>query len=339
MREPPFWWRDAGIKAHLLAPLAAIYGAVAARRLARKGWRAGVPVVCIGNPTMGGAGKTPMALAAAHMLMAEGERPVLLSRGYGGRLRGPLRVDPTGHRAADVGDEPLLLARVAPTIVAGDRVAGAEAAVAAGASVIVMDDGFQNPSLVKDLSVLVVDGRRGVGNARVVPAGPLRAPLANQLARAGAVVVVGRVGGAAPVIAAARGLQLPIFSARLEPDAAFITALGGARVLAFAGIGDPDKMFATLAQAGVAVAAARSFPDHHRYTPADVRSLCTQADAEGLTLVTTEKDLARLAGDAAVAEFAARVRALPVRLVFDDDEALKQVLRERIAAARGRVTA
>ena len=339
MREPPFWWRDAGMEAHLLAPLAAIYGAVAARRLTHKGRRAGVPVVCIGNPTIGGAGKTPMTLVVARMLLAEGERPVLLSRGYGGRLRGPLRVNPTGHRAADVGDEPLLLARVAPTIVARDRVAGAGAALAADASIIVMDDGFQNPSLVKDLSVLVVDGRRGIGNARVIPAGPLRAPLADQLARADAIVVVGRVGGAAPVIAAARGLQLPVFSARLEPDAAFIAALAGARVLAFAGIGDPDKMFATLAQAGVAVAAARSFPDHHRYTPADARSLCAQADAEGLTLVTTEKDLARLEGDDTLVEFAARVRALPVRLVFDGDAAFKQVLRERIAAARGRATA
>jgi tetraacyldisaccharide 4'-kinase len=175
MREPPFWWRPAGLEAKLLAPVAAIYGAVAARRLARKGRRAGAPVVCIGNPTVGGAGKTPLALAVARMLAAAREQPVFLSRGYGGRLAGPLKVDPQRHRSAEVGDEPLLLARVAPTIVAHDRVRGAEAALAAGARVIVMDDGFQNPSLLKDVAVLVVDARRGIGLA-----------MANALASAGA---------------------------------------------------------------------------------------------------------------------------------------------------------
>jgi len=334
MREPPFWWRDAGIEAHLLMPLAAIYGAVAARRLAGKGQRAAAPVVCIGNPTIGGAGKTPTALTLARMLKAEGERPVLLSRGYGGRLAGPLQVDPARHRAADVGDEPLLLARAAPTIVARDRVKGAAAALAAGAGIIVMDDGFQNPSLVKDFSLLVVDGRRGVGNARVIPAGPLRAPLDAQLERADAIIVVGPIAGAAAMLDAAATRGLPVFQACLEPDADCIAALGRGRVLAFAGIGDPHKVFATLAEAGVAVAAARSFPDHHRYTPAEARSLCQQADDEGLVLVTTEKDRARLEGDAALAELAARARALPVTLVLDREAAFKTLLLARIAAAR-----
>src|SRR5205807_8554022 len=166
MREPAFWWRPPGWQAGVLAPAAALYGAMAGRRLARPGRRAGVPVVCIGNPTLGGAGKTPTAIAAARMLAAAGERPALLSRGYGGMLAGPLLVDPARHRALDVGDEPLLLAHVAATIVARDRVKGAAAAAAAGASVIVMDDGFQNPSLVKDVSILVIDARRGVGNGR-----------------------------------------------------------------------------------------------------------------------------------------------------------------------------
>ena len=237
-------------------------------RLARRGARAAVPVVCIGNLTVGGAGKTPLALALARLLAAAGDAPILLSRGYRGRLAGPLRVDPARHRAADVGDEPLLLARVAPTFVARDRVAGAQAAVAAGASVIVMDDGFQNPSLHKDFSVLVVDGRRGIGNGRVVPAGPLRAPLIAQLARADALVVVGPSHAAAGVAAVARERGVPVFDASLAPDAAAVAALAGARVLAFAGIGDPQKLFATLAGAGIAVAATSSFPDHHRYTPA-----------------------------------------------------------------------
>src|SRR5262245_34545841 len=243
MLEPPFWWRAAGIEARLLSPAAAVYGAVAAHRLARPGQRAGVPVICIGNPTVGGAGKTPLALAVARMLAAAGERPVMLSRGYGGRIAGPIQVDPSGHGAADVGDEPLLLAQVAPTVVAADRVSGAAAARVAGASVIVMDDGFQNPSLAKDFSVLVVDGRRGIGNARVLPAGPLRASLGVQLDRAHAVVVVGSTDGAAAVVPQARARSLPVFAARLVPDAGFIAALEGKPVLAFAGIGDPEKVF------------------------------------------------------------------------------------------------
>src|SRR5262245_23932686 len=224
MREPPFWWRDPGIEARLLSPVAAVYGAVAARRLGGAGQRAGVPVVCIGNPTVGGAGKTPLAIAVARMLAGAGERPVMLSRGYGGSERGPVRVDPARHGAAEVGDEPLLLARVAPTIVAADRVAGAAVARAAGASVIVMDDGFQNPSLAKDFSVLVVDGRRGIGNGRVIPAGPLRAPLGAQLDRAHAIVVVGAIERAASAVTQARARSLPVFTARLAPDAAFIAA-------------------------------------------------------------------------------------------------------------------
>jgi tetraacyldisaccharide 4'-kinase len=240
MREPPFWWRAAGIEASLLAPAAAIYSAVAARRLKRDGYRAGVPVLCIGNPTVGGAGKTPTALLVASMLAAAGERPVFLSRGYGGCQHGPQLVDPERDRAADVGDEPLLLAREAPTVVARDRVAGAKTAVAAGASVIVMDDGFQNPSLAKDFSVLVVDGRRGIGNGKVFPAGPLRARLDDQLARADALILVGTVGeAAAPVVAAAAARKHPVFRARLAPDRDAIAALAGKRVLAFAGIGDP----------------------------------------------------------------------------------------------------
>jgi len=334
MREPAFWWREAGLAASLLAPLAAVYGAVASARLRQSGARAAVPVICIGNLTVGGAGKTPLTLTLARLLKDAGNAPVLLSRGYGGRLAGPQLVDLARHHAADVGDEPLLLARIAPAVVARDRVKGAQAAVAAGASVIVMDDGFQNPSLQKSFSVLVVDGRRGIGNGRVVPAGPLRAPLTAQLARADALVVVGTSHAGAGVTAAAHGCGLPVFHAGLTPDAAVVAALAGARVLAFAGIGDPEKLFATLAGAGIAVEATRSFPDHHCYTPAEAEMLCGEADREALTLVTTEKDLARMQGDTRVAALAARARALPVTLALSDPAAFLRLLRARLAVAR-----
>ena len=334
MREPSVWWREAGAGARLLTPFAAAYGMVAAHRLKRRGNVAAVPVVCVGNPTVGGAGKTPTALAVARMLAAAGERPVFLTRGYGGREPGPVLVDPAKHRAADVGDEPLLLARAAPTIVARTRVAGASAAVTAGATVIVMDDGFQNPALAKDFSVLVVDSARGIGNGLVTPAGPLRAPLAAQLDRAHALMIIGTSTGAAGIAAEAQARRIPVFYARLLPDAGTVTALDGGPVLAFAGIGSPEKFFTTLGAAGIALAATRSFGDHHRYTRAEATALCELAERQGLVLVTTEKDLARMHGDADTAQLAERVRALPVTLKFEDEAAFRSLMSARLAAAR-----
>jgi tetraacyldisaccharide 4'-kinase len=334
MREPAFWWREPSLASALLAPLAAAYGAVAQARLERRGRRAGVPIVCIGNLTVGGAGKTPTALAVARMLAAAGERPVFLSRGYGGTLVGPVVVDPSRHRAREVGDEPLLLARAAPTIVARNRVMGA--GFAAGASVIVMDDGFHNPSLAKDFSVLVVDARRGIGNGRVIPAGPLRAPVDAQLTRAQALVVVGASSRALAIAETARTRNIPILQAYLRADTGFIAELAGRRVLAFAGIGDPEKFFATLAEAGIAIAGKRSFPDHHRYTPAEAGALCNAAERDGLVLVTTEKDLARLSGEDQLKQLAGRAQALPVTLAFADEAPFKSLLLEKVAAARRR---
>jgi tetraacyldisaccharide 4'-kinase len=316
MREPAFWWRPRG--GMLLAPLGVIYGAFAAARMQTPGVSAGVPVICLGNLTVGGAGKTPAALAVAHLLLAARERPFFLSRGYGGTLEGPVRVDPGFHHAADVGDEPLLLARLAPTIVARDRVAGAKTARLGGAGVIVMDDGFQNPSLGKDLAILMVDGRRGIGNGRIFPAGPLRAPLDFQIARAQAIIVVGPPDGAARVLASARRHRVSVFHGRLEPDRNSLAALAGRKVLAFAGIGNPEKFFATLAEAGVAVGERASFPDHHRYTSADAQALIARAEAANLVLITTEKDHVRLAGDPSLATLAARSSILPVRLVIEE---------------------
>jgi len=323
MREPAFWWREPGLLAALLAPLGALYGAVAALRLQLPGRRARVPVVCVGNLTLGGSGKTPAAIAIARMLQAAGDRPAFLTRGYGGRLAGPVLVEPA-HTAAEVGDEPLLLARVAPTIVARDRVAGA-AAVPAETTVIVMDDGFQNPSLEKDISVVVIDGRRGIGNGKTFPAGPLRAPLAAQLGRYPALLVVGETGASAQaLLKAARGLA--VATGRLVPDAAAVAALAGRRALAFAGIGNPDKFFATLRASGIDVAETRSFADHHAFSAAEARELIDRAAAARLTLVTTEKDHARVAGDEKLAALASHALTLPVTLALDGADVLGPLL-------------
>jgi tetraacyldisaccharide 4'-kinase len=332
MREPAFWWR--GGTGAALAPLALLYGAVAGLRMQGRGRKAGLPVICLGNLTVGGAGKTPAALAVAQLLHAAHERPFFLSRGYGGRLAGPVRVNPALHRAADIGDEPLLLARLAPTIVARDRLAGATFARSAGAGVIVMDDGFQNPSLAKDLSLVLIDGRRGIGNGRVIPAGPLRAPLDLQLDHAQAVIVVGAPHGAKPVLERAEERRTPIFHARLEPDRAVVNAIGQRKVLAFAGIADPEKFFATLTAAGIGIAKRASFPDHHRFSAAEALELVAQAEAENLMLITTEKDLARLTGEPELEQFAARVSALPVRLVIDEQDCLRELIRSTIGSRR-----
>jgi tetraacyldisaccharide 4'-kinase len=299
-----------------------------------RGRQAGLPVICLGNLTVGGAGKTPAALAMGQLLHAAREHPFFLSRGYGGRLAGPVRVNPALHRAADVGDEPILLARLAPTIVARDRVAGAAFARSAGASVVVMDDGFQNPSLAKDLSLVLLDGRRGIGNGRVVPAGPLRAPLELQLDRAQALIVVGAPDGAARVIERAERRAIPVFHGRLEPDRAVVNAIGQRRVLAFAGIADPEKFFATLNSAGIQIANRVGFPDHHRFSAGEALDLIAQAQAKNLMLVTTEKDLARLAGEPELQQLTKHTSALPVQLVIEERDRLREMILTAIASYR-----
>jgi tetraacyldisaccharide 4'-kinase len=328
MREPAFWWRKPALAAGLLAPGAACYGAIAARRMARQGVRVGVPVLCVGNFTHGGAGKTPTVTMLATMLQAAGEQPFCLSRGYGGSLAGPKRVDPHADGAALVGDEALLLARQAPTIVARDRAAGAQAAAAAGASVIIMDDGLQNGSLAKDFTLAVVDGRRGVGNGKVFPAGPLRAPLAAQLKCTDALLLVGGGDGASNVIAAAAGL--PAFHGRLLPDAGTTAELKARNVLAFAGIGDTEKFFATAAAAGIAIAERRPFPDHHRYTAEEAAELIMQAEHNGLALLTTEKDRARMTGEPLLAALAACAHVLPVTMVVEEADELRALVLSKL---------
>jgi len=337
MREPAFWHRPSSWKAHLLRPLAALYGAVAANRLQRRGLDAGIPVLCIGNYHVGGAGKTPTVLAVAKVLRALGETPVVLSRGYGGRLHGPVMVDPDRHDAADVGDEPLMLASTLPVAVARDRADGVALAKARSATVILMDDGFQNPAVAKDASLIVIDSDRGIGNGCVIPAGPLRAPLAPQLARTDALIVVGAGAASRPVeemIAAQPGK--PVFAAHLEPDPASVAQLAGKPVLAFAGIGDPDRFYRTLRGAGVDVVRERSFADHHPFSQGDIDGLIADATREGLTLVTTEKDLTRLRQHGQLPACAKAIVPFRVTLEFDDVARLRNFIGERLFRARER---
>ena len=227
-------------------------------------------MICVGNYHTGGAGKTPTVLALTKLLRELGETPVVLSRGYGGKWRGPVKVDPVRHIAANVGDEPLMLAQTVAVVIARDRVGGIALARSQGASVILMDDGFQNPAISKDASIIVIDGDRGLGNGGVFPAGPLRAPLPPQLARTDALIVIGD-GTAADAVAAAIAAQAkPVFPAHLKPDAASLALLAGKRVLAFAGIGDPGRFFRTLRGAGVDVVTERAFADHHPFSAQEI---------------------------------------------------------------------
>lgn len=336
MREPAFWYRPASWKSHLLKPLAALYGAIAAHRLKRKGLAAGIPVLCVGNYHGGGAGKTPTVLALATMLRELGETPVVLSRGYRGKLRGPVRVDVSRHSASDVGDEPLMLSRHVPVVVSRDRADGVALAKSLAASVILMDDGFQNPAIAKDASLIVIDSVRGIGNAQVMPAGPLRAPLPAQIARTDALVVIGAGGAADGVAATIAGQGKPVLRARFRPDTASLAALQGKRVLAFAGIGDPARFFTTLREAGIDVASTRTFPDHHPLTPDETASLVAEAEANGLTLVTTEKDLARLRTAEGLPDWARAIVPFKVTLQFDDAAAWQEFVSAQLFKARER---
>jgi tetraacyldisaccharide 4'-kinase len=328
MREPAFWHRPASFSSRLLMPLGALYGAVTGRRMQRPGFNAGIPVLCVGNYHTGGAGKTPTVLALTKLLRDLKETPVVLSRGYGGRLRGPVMVDPVRHAAADVGDEPLMLARTVPVAVARDRLSGVALARSQGASVILMDDGFQNPAIAKDAALIVIDAHRGLGNACVFPAGPLRAPLHLQLARTDALIVIGEGVAANEVAAGIAKRGAPVLSAHLKPTDASVAALAGKRVLAFAGIGDPDRFFRTLRASGIDVVRERAFADHHPYAQGEIEALIAEAKRDGLAPVTTEKDLARLgsrAGD--IVPFA-------VTLEFDDTAGLRKFVSDRLFKAR-----
>jgi len=332
--EPPGWWYGSGaadrFKAALLAPAGLLYGAAVKARFARTAaYRSSLPVICVGNFTVGGAGKTPLALAIARMLATMGRKPAFLTRGYGGRLAGPHVVDGGRDQADDVGDEALLLSRAAPTVLARKRPEGAKTIEALGVDVIIMDDGFQNPSLAKDLAIIVVDDRAGIGNGRVFPAGPLRAPLEFQMERAQAIVRVGSSAGDRPF--SSHGLMT--LEARLEP-AGETAWLHDAPVVAFSGIGRPAKFFDTLEDCGARLVETRAFPDHHRFSEADAQSLLENATQAGAQLVTTEKDWVRISARSdAFARLRQAARPLPVRLEFhgDGEDQLRRLIQALFA--------
>ncbi len=293
MRTPDFWQRD-GFVARALGPASWVYGAVAALKRASGRTRSpALPVVCVGNLVAGGAGKTPVALALGERLATRGRAVHFLSRGYGGGEKGPLRVDPERHRARDVGDEPLLLARIAPTWVSADRWAAAAAAADAGAKVAIMDDGHQNASIEKAFSIVVIDGIYGFGNGRLLPAGPLREPVETGLARADAAIVIGPDEAG---IAGALWDGLPLIRGGVVP-APESAEIAGQPVVAFAGIARPDKFFRTLAALGCRIEHAKSFPDHHPFSEAEIAGLLERAKATEAIPVTTAKDAVRLPPD------------------------------------------
>ena len=312
----------AGLAGGLLAPLGIAWDVASRlRRALARPYRAAVPVICVGNLVAGGSGKTPVVLALAGLIGTSGVAVHIVTRGYGGRLGGPVRVDPRCHDAAAVGDEALLIAASSPCWVAKDRAAGVRAAVAAGAAAILLDDGFQNPGIEKDLALIVVDAEYGFGNGRVIPAGPLREPAALGLARADAVVLLGD-GEPAGV----RGSGCPVFRAELEPVDG--VRFAGARVVAFAGIGRPEKFVASLKRVGASVIAAYPFPDHHPFSDVEIARLRHAAEKGAARLVTTAKDWVRLP-----ARLREGIEVLEVRVRWHDPAAVTRLIANVLANA------
>ncbi len=321
LRSPDFWQKEDNFFSKLLSPLGRVYASVLHWKLKKaKPYRAKIPVVCVGNLIMGGVGKTPLAMSIGEYFKMRGLRPVFLTRGYGGGLSNIL-VDLTKHTPKETGDEALLLARVAPTIVDSDRVRGAKMAEKIGADVIIMDDGFQNPQLVKDLSFAVFDGRYGFGNGKVFPAGPLREPVEEGLKRADAFIVVGHDKAGIKEWVSKRFDKLFCIGTHIEQDVAKTTQLSGKKILAFAGIGFPDKFFDMLRQYGCEVVDTQAFSDHYPYTDEDMTDLIARANRQEAVLVTTAKDGVRID-----ARFLPHIHIVDAYMVWDTPDIMRELL-------------
>jgi tetraacyldisaccharide 4'-kinase len=324
--EPDWWYDDAARwQTSVLRPLASVYGAIAERRYKNASpYRSRLPVICVGNFTAGGTGKTPMSLLVADIVEAAGGAPWFLSRGYGGRLDGQEVVDLARHTAAEVGDEPLLLAARAPTVISRDRRLGAEfiERKAPSNAVIIMDDGLQNPALAKDLTIAVVDAARGFGNGGVIPAGPLRAPLAFQMRLADLIVVNGETGSRArqQLAAVTEAAHIPVIATHPVPRGD-VTWLKGTKVIAYAGIANPQRFFALLETLGAKIVERVSFGDHQSLSNTEAEKLLALSSQSGAQLITTEKDFVRLGGlDRARADLRARSKMLPIELRLGDTD-------------------
>ncbi|QKV19202.1 tetraacyldisaccharide 4'-kinase [Oricola thermophila] len=325
---PPFWFRPRGWQSRLLAPASWAYGAVARYRMDRaRPPEVMAPVLCIGNLTVGGSGKTPTAIAVGKAVIEAGYRAGFLTRGYGGSVTGPHRVDLDHDTALTVGDEPLLLARTAPTVVASRRAAGARHLIEMGVDFVIMDDGFQSRSVHYDYALIALDARRGIGNGAVIPAGPLRAPMIDQMRHADALLRIGDGEAGETVIRAAARAAKPIMRAGIVPRP--LPALEGRPLLAFSGIGEPEKFFDTLRGMGHWLTMTRAYGDHHVFTEADAEDLLLHADLENLELVTTEKDAARLTyTEGRLGELRRRAHVLAVELAFESPVALQSLIEE-----------
>jgi tetraacyldisaccharide 4'-kinase len=333
---PPFWWTKPDWRAWALFPISFIYGRIAGYRMANaRRASVPVPVICVGNFTVGGAGKTPTALTLGRAARQKGLKPGFLSRGYGGSMDVTTVVDPKHHRASAVGDEPLLLAREALTVVSRRRAEGAARLVKEGVDLIIMDDGFQSGRLAIDYALVVIDTVRGVGNGHIVPGGPVRAPLRMQLRQATALLKVGSGNAADRIVRMAARAGKPFFAASLKPrDQA---ELKGRKVLAFAGIADPRKFFRTVEEIGAPVVAERSFGDHQHLSDDEIDEILTTATAEELEIVTTAKDFARLVGhNGRGAELMRRCRVIDVDMTFVDHRAPPLIIERAIEACTER---
>ena len=315
--KTPKYWQSNSLISKILTPLGLLYGFATQMRIKLKTpKKTEIPVICVGNITAGGTGKTPVAISIAKMLVTAMYHPFFVSRGYGGKLQNVL-VNNKKHTAQEVGDEPLLLSEQAPVVINADRLAGANLAVKEGADVIIMDDGFQNPTLYKNLSFLVFDGHYGVGNGKIIPAGPLRETFVNGAKRADALIILGK-----DKHELAKRSNLPVFYGHTEPTQ---TAVGNADVVAFAGIGHPQKFYHTLQQQGYNVVKTIDFPDHHYYTKTEIEQILQEAKSLNAEVYTTGKDFVKIP-----TLYHNSINVLEVAVVWDEPEKLLQFIQAKI---------